>query len=73
MDKKNRDALNKWLADKTGPTPCYTDEHIELLWEEILQLRYERAEAGKRAMAAEDKLAQLWEEICYKYEARESE
>jgi hypothetical protein len=61
MDKENRDVLNKWLADKTGPTPCYTDEHIELLWEEILQLRYERAEAG------------LWEEICYKYEARESE
>jgi hypothetical protein len=38
MDKENRDALNKWLADKTGPTPCYTDEHIELLWERIVEL-----------------------------------
>jgi hypothetical protein len=61
MDKENRDVLNKWLADKTGPTPCYTDEHIELLWEEILQLRYERAEAGKRAMTAESQIQALRE------------
>jgi hypothetical protein len=63
MDKENRDVLNKWLADKTGPTPCYTDEHIELLWEEILQLRYERAEAGKRAMAAESQIQALREAL----------